>query len=214
VHFYQPSTEEPSPLLVVWDGQDYLRRARITRIVDNLIHEGRIRPIALAMVEHGRQARMVEYGCSEIVAGFAVGKLLEAARQRLKLVDIEREPGAYGILGASMGGLMALYVGLRAPRVFGKVLSQSGAFSLGEHDMPVWDLLRLADPQSLKIWMDVGHYEWLLETNRRMAGRLTEGGFSFAFQEYYGGHNYTSWRNELADGLLYAFGKAGAANEK
>lgn len=206
VHFYQPPTDQPCPLLVVWDGQDYYRRALLPRIVDNLIHDGRIAPLALAMVEHGRQARMVEYGCCEITVGFVLGHVLERANQYCRLIDPRDQPGAYGVLGASMGGLMALYTGLRAPQVFGRVLAQSGAFSFGPNDMVVWELARAVDPSALKIWLDVGQFEGLLDCNRRMAALLQERSFEYAYREYAGGHNYTCWRNELVEGLLYAFG--------
>ncbi|MFN8374318.1 MAG: alpha/beta hydrolase-fold protein [Anaerolineae bacterium] len=39
-------------------------------------------------------------------------------------MDIQQHPGAFGVLGASMGGLMALYAGLRMPALFGQVISQ------------------------------------------------------------------------------------------
>ena len=39
VYLYQPPTEEPVPLLVVYDGRDYLRRGKLAVIVDlSLIH--------------------------------------------------------------------------------------------------------------------------------------------------------------------------------
>ena len=104
VLLYRPPSEEPCPLLVVLDGQDYSRRARITHIVDNLIAQGRIRPIALAMPYHGRGARGVEYACSEATLCFLLLDLLELAREELNLADLKTEPGAYGILGASMEG--------------------------------------------------------------------------------------------------------------
>ena len=102
VALYQPPTDEACPLLVVLDGQDYRRRAKITNIVDNLIAEGRIRPIALAMPYHGRGARGVEYACSEATLGFLMDDLLGLAVKELNLVDIGANPGAFGILGASM----------------------------------------------------------------------------------------------------------------
>ncbi len=205
VYFYQPPVDEPCPLLLVWDGQDYLRRALLTNIVDNLIHSGRIRPVALAMVEHGHQARMLEYGCSDVTLEFVVDRVLPAARERCNLLDLCNAPGAYGVLGASMGGLMALYTGLRLPQIFGRVLSQSGAFSLGEHDMVVWDLMRAVSSQRMKVWMDAGRLEGLVACNRRMADLMTEKGYEFAYREYSGGHNYTCWRNDLPEGLAFLF---------
>ena len=206
VLLYQPPTGEPCPLLVVLDGQDYRRRARITHIVDNLIAEGRIRPIALAMPYHGRGARGVEYACSEATLCFLLLDLLELAREELNLVDVKAEPGAYGILGASMGGLMALYTGLRAPHVFGRVLSQSAALDMSKPDSVVFDLVRHGPRPPLRIWMNVGRYEWLLDGNRRMHELLEKKGYDVVYREYNGGHNYPSWRDSVGEGLEAMFG--------
>lgn len=205
VHFYQPPVSEPCPLVLVWDGQDYLRRARIARLVDNLIQAELIRPIALAMPEHGWQARTIEYGCSDVTLAFVEYVVLPRARQLLNLVDPSDDPGGYGVLGASMGGLMALYTGLRMPTLFGRVFSQSGAFSAPGHDYVVWDLVRAANPDSLAIYLDVGTMEYLIDANRYMRDLLAERGFNFIYREYHGGHNYTCWSRDLAAGLEFLF---------
>ncbi len=206
VTLYQPPTGEPCPLLVVLDGQDYRRRARITTIVDNLIAGGRIRPVALAMPYHGRGGRGVEYACSEATLCVLLIDLLGLARKELNLVDIKAHPGAYGILGASMGGLMALYAGLRAPEVFGRVLSQSAALDMSKPDSVVFDLVRHGPVRPLRIWMNAGRYEWLLDGNRRMHELLVEKGYDVVYREYNGGHNYPSWRDSLGEGLEALFG--------
>jgi len=206
VLLYQPSTDEPCPLLIVLDGQDYTRRARITNIVDNLIAQGRIRPIALALPYHGQGARGVEYGCSELTLCFLLIDLLELAREELNLVDVKANPGAFGILGASMGGLMALYTGLRVPQVIGRVLSQSAALDMSKPDSVVFDLVRHSPVPPLRIWMNVGRYEWLLDSNRRMHELLVEKGYDVTYHEYSGGHNYPSWRDTLCHGLETMFG--------
>ena len=128
VHLYQPPVPDPCPLLVVFDGRGYLRQARLTTIVDNLIAQGRIRPLALALVSPGGQGRTVEYACSDTTVAFIVRCVLPLAQARLHLLDVAHTPGAYGMMGASMGGLMALYTALRAPEIFGNVLCKSGAF--------------------------------------------------------------------------------------
>ena len=68
--------------------------------------------------------------------------VLPLAAERLRLLDARTLPGAYGVLGVSMGGLMALYLGLRLPQVFGRVLSQSGAFWSGPQQWGATDLVR------------------------------------------------------------------------
>jgi enterochelin esterase family protein len=206
VYLYQPPTDQPSPLIVVWDGFDYLRRAHLDILVDNLIAQNRIRPVALAMVNSGGQARLVEYACSEATISFLLRKVLPLAEERLNLMDIEEAPGSFGILGASMGGLMSLYTALRFPHIFGGVISQSGAFDFLGYDSVVYELIRFGPILPLNIWMDIGNMEELLPANRRMRDLLASRGYNPGYVEYNGGHNYTSWQNDVWRGLEAAFG--------
>lgn len=206
VHFYQPPTADPCPLVVVFDGQDYLRRARLPALVDNLIAQRRIRPVALALVENGGPAaRLMEYACNEATLAFLLYSVVPLAQARLNLLDPVDEPGAYGVLGASLGGLMALYCGLRAPALFGRVLSQSGAFVMEGHPFVVWDLIRYEPQLPIRLWMDVGRFEWLLDANRRMRALLQAKAAAVDFHEYNGGHNFTAWRDDLPRGLAALF---------
>lgn len=202
VYFYQPASHEPCPLLVVFDGPDYLRQAKLARIVDNLLADGRIQPFAMAMVANSKQARTIEYACNDATLDFLLEAVLPAAGENLNLLDINTYPGAFGVLGASMGGLMALYSGLRLPHIFGRVLSQSGAF------MPEWvigDLVRLSDVKPLKIWMDVGLLESLYAVNQEMYALLLEKGYAVTYRDYPGGHNYSAWRDDVWRGLEVLF---------
>jgi enterochelin esterase-like enzyme len=208
VDLYRPPAGGPCPLLVVLDGQDYRHRGKLVNIVDNLIAQGRIQPVALALPHHAGRARGVEYACSEAHLGFLSTQVLPLAQKELNLVDLEASPGAYGILGASMGGLMALYAGLRAPHIFGHVLSQSGAFTLDVHDTVVWDLVEQGPIRPIQIWMDAGHFEWLLPCNRRMQETLAARGYEVTYHEYNAGHNYPAWRNDVWRGLELLFGPA------
>jgi enterochelin esterase-like enzyme len=207
---YQPPTDQPAPLLVVYDGRDYLRRARITQIVDNLIAQGKIAPVALAMIENARQVRYMEYNAGETMLALVTRFVLPLSQQHLKLIDIEQNPGAYGVVGASMGGLMALYTALRLPHLFGKAISQAGAFQLGLlPDTPalVETLIRHLPPPPIKLWQDVGTYDWLVEMNRSIHALLVEKGYDVTYREYSAGHNYTSWSNQLPEALVTMFGK-------
>lgn len=208
VYLYRPPVSDPSPLLVVLDGQDYLRRARLPRMVDNLIAAGRIRPLALAMVANGGQARYVEYACNDSTVSFLRSRVVPLARAQLNLVDLDAQPGAYGLLGASMGGLCALYTALRAPSMFGRAISQSGAFALGAlgSDPVVFDLVRHLPNAPVKIWMDVGSYEQLLPANQRMQALLRQHGYDVTYREYHGGHNYSVWRDDVWRGLEALYG--------
>jgi enterochelin esterase-like enzyme len=205
VHLYKPPVKGAVPLLVVYDGIDYLHRTKLTTMVDNMIAEKRIRPIAMAFLQNGKSRRTVEYFCSDATIAWLDSEILPLALKHLNLLNIEKYPGAYGVLGASAGGLMSMYTGLRMPEIFGKVLCQSGVFGLDSRDFAVVDLIRHRHAQDTKIWMDVGKFEWLLEDNRRMQPILKENGYQVIYHEYSGSHNYTSWRDDLWRGLEEMF---------
>lgn len=203
VHLYRPAVPGPLPLLVVYDGSDYLKRARLAVIADNLIARGRLRPFAMALVQNGGEARLLEYACSDATLGFLREHVLPLANEHLDLLP--PDGGEYGVMGASMGGLMALYTALRAPEIFGKVISQSGAFRMAGNDFVLTDLVRCLPKQDLEIWMDVGRFESLLSCNREMRALLEEKGYRPTYREFSGGHNFTAWRDDLARGLETVF---------
>ena len=203
VHLYRPPVKTPVPLLVVFDGTDYLKRGRLNVIVDHLIASKRVRPFAMAMVQNGGAARGVEYTCSEATLDFLFDCVIPLAQEHLTLTPPGGEP--YGVMGASLGGLMALFTGLRLSKIFGKVLSQSGCSILPDHQFVTVDLVRYTPPPDIEIWMDVGKYEGLLEGNRQMVALLKEKKFNVKYYEYPGAHNYTSWRNDVWRGLEVLF---------
>ncbi|GAB4521636.1 MAG: hypothetical protein Fur0018_02280 [Anaerolineales bacterium] len=203
VYLYRPPVDVPVPLVVVYDGADYLRRARITTIVDHLVAAGRIPPLALALVANGRQARFVEYACSEATLGLLTQHVLPLAQREMPLLQ---KPGAHAVLGASMGGLQAVYTALRLPHIFGAAISQSGAFAIREQHFVLDDLVQYLPPPPVRLWMDVGQWEFLLAANRQFRERLAARGYTLWYREYNGGHNYTAWRNELPEALMQVFG--------
>ena len=205
VYLYQPPVNEPVPLLVVYDGPDYLKRAKLDIIVDNLIAEKRIRPFAMALVENGGAARTLEYSCSEANLAFVFECVISLAQEHLTLTAPGSEP--YGVIGSSLGGLAAMYTGLRLPQVFGKVLSQSGTFDVSDFPGLIVDLARYAPRPEIDIWMDAGRFEWILEDNREMYNLLQEKKYRVKYHEFCGGHNYTAWRDDIWRGLEALFGK-------
>jgi len=205
IYLYRPSVKEPVPLLIVYDGQDYMQRGKLPTIVDNLIADKRIQPIAMAFLPSGGRWRSVEYACSDATIHWVEQIILPLAREQLKLLDIKKHPGSYGVLGASLGGLMSLYTGLRLPDIFGKVLSQSGVSALDGRDFATVDLIKHRHAQDIQIWMDVGKLEPLLADNQHMFALLNENGYSVTYREFTGGHNCTAWRNDIWRGLEVMF---------
>jgi enterochelin esterase family protein len=208
VHLYQPPTDEPAALLVALDGQDYLRRAKLPTMLDNLFAQHKIPPLAVAMLESSRlakgSARMSEYACNELTLIVLLRGLIPFAQQHLRLLNWKKARGAYGIMGASMGGLMSLFTALRAPEIFGTAISHAGAYDLGGYAPSVFTLAAQAKTKP-RVWLDVGQMDWLLASNRRMHRMLQRSKFDVNYREYYAYHNWPAWRDVLPDALTWAF---------
>lgn len=203
--FYRPPVKEPVPLLVVYDGQDYLQRGKLTTVIDNLVADRRMQPVAIAFLPGAGRWRNVEYACSDGTLLWLDQIVLPLANEKLNLIDFHEQPGAFGVLGASLGGTMALYTGLRMPDVFGSVLMQSGAFMIESRNFVVVDLIRHGQAKDIDIWMDIGQLDGLLEDNRDMHRLLQEREYAVSYREFSGGHNYTAWRDDLWRGLEVIF---------
>lgn len=205
IYLYHPPVKESVPLLVVYDGNDYLHRGKLAVIVDKLIADNRITPVAMAFLPSAGRWRNLEYACSDATLLWLDQIILPLASEQLNLLDVKTKPGAYGVLGASLGGTMSLYTGLRMPDVFGKVLCQSGAFMTESRDFVVADLVKHGQGRDVNIWMDAGKLGFLLEDNRSMFSLLQEKGYSVTYREFSGGHNFTAWRDDLWRGLEALF---------
>ncbi len=205
IMLYHPPVDYPVPLLVVWDGMDYVQNAYLNRIVDNLIAQEAIEPIAMVLILNGFGNRILEYSQNDSNLSFLLTQVLPFARQNLNLLD---EPGVHGLLGASMGGLTSLYTALRVPQIFGKVLSQSGAFMRDNAgiEMVTFDLVRYSPTKPLKIWQETGNMESWVKGNRLLYTILKEKGYDVVYREYNGGHNYTWWGVYVHEGLIQLFG--------
>jgi enterochelin esterase family protein len=119
----------------------------------------------------------------------------------------------------SAGGLGAAYVAMKYPRLFGNVLSQSGAYWRGNEasDDPPYEWLTqqfAASPRlDLKFFIDVGTRETvgalggmappLLDANRRLYSVLKAKGYSVEYFEVPDGqHSPATWRQRLPLGIV------------
>ena len=211
VWLYKPvATSEPTPLLVVYDGWRSLKVLQITQVIDSLIGAGKIPPLAVALIDSSRDTRIIEYMAGDAMVKIIVDELLPLAHEHLDLLDTDSHPGAYGVCGASMGGLMAFYTALRHPHIFSKALCQSPSLPLIHNDYrsPTRALLDTHDnaQHPIKIWIDSGTFEANTITRAEIAADLKQRGIDTTYQQFNGGHNNTSWRSVLAPALITLFG--------
>lgn len=103
------------------------------------------------------------------------------------------------IVGASLGGITSIWSALRHPDVFRNVGAQSASFWVD--DERVVEKLKILNRQSgddFNFYIDDGIFEGV-EDSRRVNVMLRGKGFPVRYIEMPTGHNWTSWRDRLAE---------------
>jgi enterochelin esterase-like enzyme len=200
VHVYLPPGYDeraaPTPVLYVHDGGEYLSRARLPVVLDNLINTGEVASVIAVMVDPVN--RMIEYRMNEAYADFVTSELVPHIDGRFRTLA---GASGRGVMGASLGGLISVYLALKRPDLFSKIASQSGAFLLAQE--PILNLAREARATQ-SFYFDVGKYEQrFIPAHLRLIEELKARKCRCFFQELAGGHNWTSWRAHLKDLLTF-----------
>nr|MDQ5838340.1 alpha/beta hydrolase-fold protein [Acidobacteriota bacterium] len=118
---------------------------------------------------------------------------------------------ARALTGASLGGTISVWAALRHPETFARVGGQSAALQIDEERV-VNALAKLDDDTRrrypLRFYFDAGRYEPLiLDLGRRASVMLAARGYPVTYRESAVGHNYTAWRDRLADALTALWAK-------
>ncbi|WAZ19307.1 enterochelin esterase [Streptomyces cinnabarinus] len=208
VWLYEPPraarTSEKLPVLVLLDGDHWQPRLGLSRLLDTLIADGRIPPVAAVLPDAVDEAtRWAELSCRPEYIAFLAEELLPWATGRLPLTD---DPARTVIAGQSLGGLTAAYAAVLAPHRFGNALVQSGSFWWPVGERAEWLNGVIAGLPRLPVCfrLSFGEQEWVaLPAARRLRDTLGRLGYhDSSYREFNGGHDYLCWRTELADGLV------------
>lgn len=205
---YDKSTEKyPVLYLLHGGGEDqrgWATQGKTDMILDNLIAEGKAKPMVIAMLDGNVSAGGL--------AGFNEN-VLKAFENELKLgaipfvesnFRVETDAKNRALAGLSMGGLQTLYAGIKNTNMFANL----GVFSSG------WfaNNPKLTDPQyafmkdnastinsNLKnLWISMGGKEDIAYQNCQiMMKKFDEMGVKYSYSEYAGGHTWPVWRHDL-----------------
>ena len=200
------------PLLVVHDGNDYLRYSGLKTVLDNLFHRQEVAPMLVALTNAGE--RLTEYPDNPAHSRFLTHELVPKLEQDWPL---RPEPAYRGLMGASFGAVASLSCAWRNPGFYGRLLLQSGSFAFtdigpnrrGPTFEPVVRFVNEFRQQpgraSEKVYMSCGIYESLIYENRSMVPLLQETGMDVKYVEARDGHNWVNWRDQLRTGLSWLF---------
>jgi len=207
VYVYLPPAYSEQPqlrfdTLYVHDGGEYMTRANLPVVLDNLAHAGLIPRLIAVMVDPVN--RNQEYRASEDYARFTAEELLPEIDRRYRT---NKSRQARGVMGASLGGLISTYLALSRPELFSKVGGQSSALMIAT--ATITSLIAELKAPGL-FYFDVGEYEpRFIPAHETIIPMLQRQGCRCKFQVVPAGHNWTSWRGHLKDLLTFLWPDSG-----
>ncbi|MBW9157921.1 alpha/beta hydrolase-fold protein [Clostridium tagluense] len=195
--------------LLLTDGDAYINVLSATTVLDKLIVDKKIPPIVTIFVD-SNDDRYKELTCNDTFVDFLTEEIVPWVRDNYA---ISCKPEQAIIGGSSLGGLTATYVGLKKCEVFGNVLSQSGSYWYkpegSKEDNWLSSKFREIDKLPLKFYLNVGvleHKDMMIDTNITLRDTLRDKGYTVQFEEFKSGHDYLSWGETLANGLISLIG--------
>ena len=217
-----PARGHALPLLLLLDRDPWLDRVPTPALLDRLIADGRVPPLAAVLVGYPTpEHRARELPCDPAFADAMALELLPWLRAQ---APITSEPQRTVVAGASYGGLAAAWFGLQHPQVFGRVLSLSGSFWWGPDATPAsgsgslddrreaeWLTRRYAEAPvgAVRYLLSAGLFErsapndgpGILDATRHLRDVLRARGLAVQHREFAGGHDHLAWQRELLEGL-------------
>jgi len=206
------------PVLYLGDGQNVFDAATsfagewgVDEAAENLAAGGQGPEVILVAIPNGGDARLAEYDPWPAPAGLPIAGqesqaaayldfVLQTVRPRVDRAFRTRTGrGSTGIVGSSLGGLIALYACLTRPNVFGFCGALSPAFWVTGGK--IFAAAEERSAAGLRVYLDVGRREAggrMVPQIRRMRDVLRRRGYDVAYVEDADGeHNEEAWRRRF-----------------
>lgn len=188
------------------DAGGWLNIGRANVILDNLIAQGKARPMIVVMPLGYGQPELLQVGLEspythktwmENLVLFKQTLLNEVIPQVEAEYRISKKREDHAITGLSMGGVESLYVGIFAPERFAWIGGFSSAVQHFElpQDFPLPPPSKA--PQFRLLWIACGTDDRRLGANQNFIHYLQSGGFHPVAVETAGDHTWLVWRRNL-----------------
>ena len=191
------------PVLLVLDGEVWLKRHHLHLALAQLMEAGLIAPAYMVFIDSGgTEQRWQELGDRESdFGGYLSGQLLNWLKAHYA---ISPNPADRVVIGQSLGALTVLRTLVAYPQLIGAGISQSASLW---QDVLFSELNALDATQTplagTRAWIEVGSQEWILAPLQPKAvHQLRKAGMQVKDMVYNGGHDYACWRINLASALM------------
>jgi enterochelin esterase-like enzyme len=211
---YDPRSPAVYPVVYLLHGfgdreEAWIDSGRANTIADNLIAQGRIKPIIIAMpyghpVDVEKRNLLKDYGARNTAA-----MKTDLVDELIPLVehDYRADPRAEkrAIVGLSMGGGQALAIGLGNPALFKWVGGFSSGIPEEGPEAAFADAVRDPSARPHLLWIAVGRDDFLLKRNEALHAWLEKEGVAHTWTVSDGAHEWPVWRSYLPQFLELIF---------
>ncbi|MEO6910191.1 MAG: alpha/beta hydrolase-fold protein [Edaphobacter sp.] len=207
---YDPKAKQPYPVLYLlhgWsdDASGWTSVGHANLILDNLLAEGKIKPMVVVMpLGYGEMSFV--FSSHDVwdepatvdrnTSLFTQALLTEVTPQVESAYNVSSKREDRAIAGLSMGGLESLTIGLAHSDKFAWV----GGFSSAVHNLDYASQFATLNPKTADLrllWIACGTDEPLLQPNREFIAWLKAKGMPVTQYETPGLHTWMVWRNDL-----------------
>ncbi len=214
---YVPGAAELYPLVVLMHGYGddesaWIEVGRVNLIADNLLAQGKIKPMIIAM-PYGHplpielRSRFDDYA-SRNLQQMEQDLLQDLLPFLSRQYPLKQDCQQHAIVGLSMGGGQSLTIGLQHLDQFAWVGGFSSSAPQGDRDREFAGLVAnvAQTNQQLKLlWIGCGEDDFLLERNQQYVQWLKEKGIQHNYRQTEGGHDWSVWRKYVAEFLPLLF---------
>jgi enterochelin esterase family protein len=197
------------------DEEAWIALGRTSQILDNLIAQGKAKPMIVVM-PNGNVAQEAAPGESSLgfykpsmqVEHTMDGKFEETFPDVVRFVEsnyrVIRKKECRAIAGLSMGGFHSLHISRYYPNTFGYVGLFSAAIMPDEQaTSKVYQNVDATLAAQMKngyklYWIGIGKTDFLYENNAGFREKLDKMGMKYTYVESEGGHTWTNWRVYLS----------------
>jgi enterochelin esterase-like enzyme len=224
---YDAHLQRAFPVLYLHDGQNLFDGTtsfvpgmdwHVGQTADDCINNGRVEPLIIVGIYNAGKQRLGEYTPTRMprLGGGRANRygtfLLEEVRPFVnKHYRVQQAAENTGIGGSSLGGLVSLYLGLKQPEIFGKIVALSP--SVWWNERVILRFAATAPVQPLpRIWLDIGTREGprIVDDVERFRDILIHKGWQPGSTLHYervegAEHNEAAWSRRVDPFLQFLF---------
>ena len=196
------------PVVLFHDGLEYLSLCNGNNILDYLIANHLILPLIGVFVPP--VDRTEEYAGSKIdnFTDFIIEELMPVIDSKYRT---NADPSKRAMVGASNGGNIALYIGMKHPEIFGKIAAQSSNILA-----TISSTFATGPKLNLALYIDIGSYDIpvLIPMVNGFKDILQAKDYTFQYREWHEGHSWGNWKGHLKLPLMQFFPWSSGLNDQ